>query len=71
MRFMFASSVAIKDDSAAPLQHESDPVLPLTSYGLQKYGSERFGQRFHDLCGLETVALCYFNVFGLRQFAGS
>jgi nucleoside-diphosphate-sugar epimerase len=66
-RFMFASSAAIYGDAEAPLKKESDPVLPLTPYGLQKYGSERYGQMFHHLYGLETVALRYFNVFGPRQ----
>ncbi len=66
-RFMFASSAAIYGDSEAPLKKESDPVMPLTPYGLQKYGSERYGQIFHQLYGLETVALRYFNVFGPRQ----
>lgn len=66
-RFMFASSAAIYGDTSAPLKQESDPVLPLTPYGLQKYASERYGQMFHQLYGLETVALRYFNVFGPRQ----
>lgn len=66
-RFMFASSAAIYGDTEAALKNESDPVLPLTPYGLQKYGSERYGQIFHQLYGLETVALRYFNVFGPRQ----
>ncbi len=66
-RYMFASSAAIYGDTATPLKHEADPVLPLTPYGLQKYGSERYGQMFHHLYGLETVALRYFNVFGPRQ----
>lgn len=66
-RFMFASSAAIYGDTEAPLKHESDPVLPLTPYGLQKYASERYGQMFYQLYGLETVALRYFNVFGPRQ----
>ena len=42
-------------------------MLPLTPYALQKYGGERYGQMFHRLYGLETVALRYFNVFGPRQ----
>ncbi len=66
-RFMFASSAAIYGDTEAPLKHESDPVLPLTPDGLQKYASERYGQMLHQLYGLETVALRYFNVFGPRQ----
>ncbi len=66
-RFVFASSAAIYGDTEAPLKHESHPVLPLSPYGLQKYASERYGQMFHQLFGLETVALRYFNVFGPRQ----
>lgn len=66
-RFIFASSAAIYGDSKAPIKRESDSVLPLTPYGLQKYGSERYGQMFHHLYGLETVALRYFNIFGPRQ----
>jgi len=50
-----------------PQKHEGLPVQPITPYGLQKYGSERYGQLFHQLYGLETVALRYFNVFGPRQ----
>jgi UDP-glucose 4-epimerase len=66
-RFVFASSAAIYGDTEAALKHESHPVLPLSPYGLQKYASERYGQMFHQLFGLETVALRYFNVFGPRQ----
>lgn len=66
-RFMFASSSAIYGDSEVLMKHESLPVQPLTPYALQKYASERYGQMFHRLYGLETVALRYFNVFGPRQ----
>lgn len=66
-RFVFASSSAIYGDGPEPVKQETLPVLPLTPYALQKYGSERYGQLFHALYGLETVALRYFNVFGPRQ----
>lgn len=66
-RFMFASSSAIYGENETPLKHEGLPVQPITPYGLQKYGSERYCQLFHQLYGLETVALRYFNVFGPRQ----
>src|SRR6185437_809344 len=36
-------------------------------YALQKYGAEKYGQLFHQLYGLPTVSLRYFNVFGPRQ----
>lgn len=66
-RMVLASSAAVYGDSPAPLKSESDPILPLSPYGLQKYGSERYAQLFHSLYGLPTVALRYFNVFGPRQ----
>jgi nucleoside-diphosphate-sugar epimerase len=66
-RFMFASSSAIYGDSEAPVKRETDLPLPLSPYALQKYASERYGQMFYHLYGLETVSFRYFNVFGPRQ----
>lgn len=66
-RFMFASSSAIYGDSDAPVKRETDIPLPLSPYALQKYGSEKYGQMFFHLYGLETVSFRYFNVFGPRQ----
>ncbi len=66
-RFLFASSSAIYGDSEEVSKHESLPPQPITPYGLQKYTSERYCQIFHQLYGLPTVALRYFNVFGPRQ----
>jgi nucleoside-diphosphate-sugar epimerase len=70
-RFLFASSSAIYGESDSPSKHESDAPAPVTPYGLQKYAAERYGQLFHKLYGLQTVALRYFNVFGPRQSATS
>ncbi len=66
-RFMFASSSAIYGDSEVAAKHEGLPPQPLSPYALQKYGSERYAQLFHQLYGFETVSLRYFNVFGPRQ----
>jgi nucleoside-diphosphate-sugar epimerase len=66
-RFLFASSAAIYGDGPELMKHEGLPVRPLSPYGLQKYASERYGQLYHQLYGLPTVALRYFNVFGPRQ----
>jgi nucleoside-diphosphate-sugar epimerase len=66
-RFVFASSSAIYGDSDVSPKHEGLPPHPLSPYGLQKYAAERYGQLFHQLYGLPTVALRYFNVFGPRQ----
>jgi UDP-glucose 4-epimerase len=66
-RVVLASSAAVYGDGASEQKRESDPVAPLSPYGLQKYASERYAQLFHQLYGLPTVALRYFNVFGPRQ----
>lgn len=66
-RFLFASSSAIYGDVEVDAKHEGLPPNPLSPYALQKYGAEKYGQLFHQLYGLETVALRYFNVFGPRQ----
>jgi UDP-glucose 4-epimerase len=66
-RFIFASSSAIYGEGDTAGKRESDPPKPLSPYALQKYAAERYGQIFHQLYGLETVSLRYFNVFGPRQ----
>jgi nucleoside-diphosphate-sugar epimerase len=66
-RFLFASSSAIYGDVDVPAKHEQLPPSPLSPYALQKYGAEKYGQLFHQLYGLPTVSLRYFNVFGPRQ----
>lgn len=66
-RLVFASSSAIYGETAARVKQESLPPEPLSPYALQKYAAERYGQLCHQLYGLETVALRYFNVFGPRQ----
>ena len=66
-RFVFASSSAIYGDTDIAAKHERLPPNPLSPYALQKYAGERYAQLFHQLYGLPTVSLRYFNVFGPRQ----
>jgi nucleoside-diphosphate-sugar epimerase len=66
-RFVFASSSAIYGNHAAPAKREDLVPDPLSPYALQKYAAEKYGQLFHQLYGLQTVSLRYFNVFGPRQ----
>jgi UDP-glucose 4-epimerase len=40
---------------------------PLSPYAVAKLCGEQYCQAFHEVYGLETVALRYFNVFGPRQ----
>jgi nucleoside-diphosphate-sugar epimerase len=66
-RFLFASSSAIYGDNPVSPKREDLAPSPLSPYGLQKYASETYAGLFHQLYGLPTVSLRYFNVFGPRQ----
>ncbi len=61
-----ASSSAYGDTEELP-KIETMPPNPRSPYALQKYAGEVYCQLYHELYGLETVALRYFNVFGPRQ----
>ena len=64
---VFASSSSIYGNSEKLPKSESDPVNPMSPYAVSKYAGERLTLQFHELYGLETVALRYFNVFGPYQ----
>jgi UDP-glucose 4-epimerase len=64
---VFASSSSVYGNNPTLPKVESMPVAPLSPYALTKYAGERYCQIFHQIYGLETVALRYFNVFGPFQ----
>lgn len=66
-RVVFASSSSIYGNSPSLPKDEEMPVQPLSPYALSKYAGERYVQIFHQVYGLETVCLRYFNVFGPNQ----
>lgn len=66
-RVVFASSSSIYGNSPTLPKSEEMPVQPLSPYALSKYAGERYSQIFHQVYGLETVCLRYFNVFGPNQ----
>ncbi len=66
-RLVFASSSSIYGDSPTLPKVESMPNQPISPYGLDKLAAETYCRLFHQLYGLSTVALRYFNVFGPRQ----
>lgn len=61
-----ASSSAYGDTEILPKTEEMRPN-PLSPYALQKLVGERYCKLYHDLYGLETISLRYFNVFGPAQ----
>lgn len=69
-RIVYASSAAVYGDATVFPIAETAPLQPLSPYGLQKFASEEYG-RLLARENLTFVALRFFNVFGLRQVAGS
>ena len=66
-RIVFAASSSAYGDTEVLPKHEDMPANPLSPYALQKFVGERYCKLYHDLFGLETVSLRYFNVFGPHQ----
>ncbi|MBM3673094.1 MAG: SDR family oxidoreductase [Actinobacteria bacterium] len=66
-RFVAASSSSVYG-GAAPLPSREDfPSSPRSPYAVTKAAMEQYCRVYHELLGLETVCLRYFNVFGPRQ----
>lgn len=65
-RVVLASSAAVYGDVDAPMLSEDLAGNPVSPYGLHKYVSEKYLALAHDLYGIETVSLRFFNVYGPR-----
>jgi nucleoside-diphosphate-sugar epimerase len=66
-RFIFASSAAIYGDTNSPIKKEDAIPNPKSPYAVSKLAAEKYASVFHEVYGLETVSLRYFNVYGPRQ----
>lgn len=66
-RLVYAASSSAYGDTEVLPKVETMPASSLSPYALQKYAGEVYCRLYHDLYGLETVALRYFNIFGPRQ----
>jgi nucleoside-diphosphate-sugar epimerase len=66
-RFVYAASSSAYGDTEVLPKNEEMPTNPLSPYALQKWVGERYCKLYHELYGLETVSLRYFNVFGPGQ----
>ena len=64
-RVVFAtSSAAYGIQPPGPFKEDGSIKKPLSPYALQKLMGEEYCRLFAELYGLETVSLCYFNVYG-------
>ena len=66
-RFVYAaSSSAYGDNPSLPKREDMKPE-PLSPYAISKLTGEFYSRVFHQIYGLETVCLRYFNIFGPHQ----
>jgi len=66
-RVVYASSSSIYGANPELPKHEGLQPQPISPYAVAKLAGEGFCRSFHEVFGLETVALRYFNVFGPHQ----
>jgi len=66
-RVVHASSSSVYGGAVTLPTTEAEPANPRSPYAVSKLAAEHYCRIFHDLYGLETVALRYFNVYGARQ----
>jgi nucleoside-diphosphate-sugar epimerase len=60
------SSSAYGNQPLLPLREDMVPN-PLNPYALQKLTGEQYARLFHQLFGMQTITLRYFNVYGPRM----
>lgn len=61
--FSTSSSVYGSDEMGVKLT-EDMPKRPKSPYALQKLAGQEYCRLYSELYGLETVSLCYFNIYG-------
>ena len=66
-RFVYAASSSTYGDSKALPKVEDRIGKPLSPYAITKYVDELYAGNFHELYGIDSIGLRYFNVFGRRQ----
>ena len=66
-RFVYASSSSVYGDNETLPKVESKIGHPLSPYAITKFTNELYARNFHDIYGIDTIGLRYFNVFGRRQ----
>ncbi|TQQ79347.1 NAD-dependent epimerase/dehydratase family protein [Halonotius terrestris] len=69
-RVVLASSAAVYGDPNSVPVAETARLNPTSPYGLNKLAVDHYARLYHELYGLETVALRYFNVYGPGQTGG-
>jgi UDP-glucose 4-epimerase len=66
-RVVFASSSSVYGTNPVMPKHEDLVPTPMSPYAVSKLAGEGYCRSFHQVYGLSSVAVRYFNVFGARQ----
>lgn len=66
-RVIYASSSSVYGETPTLPKKEEMAPAPISPYAVQKAGAELYMKSFHQVYGLETTALRYFNIFGPWQ----
>ncbi len=66
-RFVYASSSSVYGDSLLMPKTEAIIGNALSPYAVTKRVNELYANVFHDVYGIKTIGLRYFNIFGPRQ----
>jgi len=66
-KVIYASSSSVYGDDTALPQREGMALNPLSPYALTKLAGEYYCRIFHQIYGLPTASLRYFNVYGMRE----
>jgi UDP-glucose 4-epimerase len=66
-KFIFASSTAVYGDAKTLCLKENIALRPISPYAASKVAGEAYCSAFASCFGLETTALRFFNIYGLRS----
>lgn len=66
-RVVFSSSASVYGDAVEEPMTEEHPLNNRTVYGATKVAGEHILRAFHDLHGLDYIALRYMNIYGPRM----
>ncbi|MGZ4925183.1 MAG: NAD-dependent epimerase/dehydratase family protein [Halobacteriota archaeon] len=66
-KLVYSSSAAVYGNADSFPIDEAQPIRPLSPYAVSKYCGELYTAAYHNLYGLRTLSLRYFNVYGPYQ----
>jgi nucleoside-diphosphate-sugar epimerase len=66
-KFVFASSTAVYGDAKNLPVREETPCQPISPYAASKAAAEAYCSAYAGCCGLDTVRLRFFNVYGPKN----